>query len=141
MIILFYTPEEIAELLKIPVEYVLDSLQQKKMEGIKVGDLWRITPSQFDKFIKSNSSSRTSNRYSKLEQYLNGVNSKEISLDMKFDELETILEYKLPKSAFVYRAWWANDSTHSQGIAWMNAKWKVESVNFKSKVVRFVREV
>lgn len=139
--ILFLTPEEIAKLLKVPIEHVLNLLEQKKMGGIKVGDLWRVTTSQFEKFIKSNSTSKTINRYSKLEQYLSGINSKEVSIDMKFKEIESILAHKLPKSAFVHRAWWANDSTHSQGIAWMNAKWRVESVDFRNEIVRFVREV
>ncbi|WP_442852783.1 DUF7662 domain-containing protein [Bacillus sp. UNC438CL73TsuS30] len=35
-------------------------------------------------------------------------------LTLTFDELEGILENKLPQSAFVYDVWWRKDKTHSQ---------------------------
>ena len=33
---------------------------------------------------------------------------------MAFDEIETILGFELPKSAYIYREWWANPTSPQQ---------------------------
>lgn len=45
----------------------------------------------------------------------------------------------LPASARVYRAWWANDPTHVQACAWLDAGWQVTDVNLGAARVRFAR--
>jgi hypothetical protein len=57
---------------------------------------------------------------------------------MTFAEIEIIIADKLPDSARLYSAWWANDPTHVQATAWLNAGWKVDSVNKHQRSVTFV---
>ncbi len=47
----FYTPQEVAEILKVPRKTVYFWLQQGKLKGLKAGDLWRITQSALDEFL------------------------------------------------------------------------------------------
>jgi hypothetical protein len=56
-----------------------------------------------------------------------------------FDDVEAILGAALPKSAADYQAWWANDPTHSQAKAWLDAGWQTENLNLQRRVVEFVR--
>jgi len=72
------------------------------------------------------------NKYYRLEEYLR-KSQKEVEA-MSYEEIEKILGFKLPQSASVYRAWWANDKTHSQAHAWLNASWKVKEVNLRNSV-------
>ncbi|MBC7190232.1 GIY-YIG nuclease family protein [Candidatus Aerophobetes bacterium] len=78
--------------------------------------------------IYSTTGTRRTNmgKYSKLEQYLRESNRDVEILD--FNEIEKILGFTLPNSAYTYRAWWANDRTHTHANAWLNAGWKVDSV-------------
>ena len=48
---MFYTPEEIAEMMKVSPEVVILWIRTKKLGGIKVGNIWRIPGDQFEKFI------------------------------------------------------------------------------------------
>ena len=50
-----YTPEQVGELLQIDPETVRDWLRKGKMQGVKVGRVWRVTEEQLQKFIKENS--------------------------------------------------------------------------------------
>lgn len=43
----------------------------------------------------------------------------------------------LPASASKYRAWWANDRTHVQALAWLDAGREVASVDLAVRRVRF----
>lgn len=43
----------------------------------------------------------------------------------------------LPDSAYRYRAWWANDSTHTQADAWLAVGRRVELVDLHHRRVRF----
>jgi hypothetical protein len=45
----------------------------------------------------------------------------------------------LPRSAYLYRAWWSNeaDGRHDEANAWMNAGRLVEHVDLSSRTVRF----
>lgn len=57
-------------------------------------------------------------------------------LELSFAEIEEILGKKLPPSALVTRAWWANSQT-AQGRSWQEARWLVDDVDFKDKFVVF----
>lgn len=48
----FYTPQEIAKILKVPRKTVYFWLQQGKLKGVKAGNLWRISQSALDEFLK-----------------------------------------------------------------------------------------
>ena len=60
---------------------------------------------------------------------------------MKFAELESILGFSLPDSAYLYRPWWANQakSGHSQAMAWDAAGWKTARVDLEAETLRFER--
>lgn len=80
-------------------------------------------------------------KYTPLEQYLRELpaNRKEVTLG--FEQIEKILDAKLPSSAHKYRQWWENEKegNHVNARAWANASWKVDDVNFNKKWVKFVR--
>ncbi len=48
----FYTPQEIAAILKVPRKTVYTWLQKGKLQGVKAGDLWRIPKEALDAFLK-----------------------------------------------------------------------------------------
>lgn len=59
-----------------------------------------------------------------------------------FNEIETIIGFKLPGSAYNHRPWWANPSSindHPYAQSWLSAGWKVEKVNQNQEWVRFIR--
>lgn len=76
-------------------------------------------------------------KYSALLRKLEGSN--DVSLSFSFSELESILGFDLPPSARKYVQWWANDATHSQAHAWLEAGWQVDQVNLTSERVSFRR--
>ncbi len=57
-------------------------------------------------------------------------------LELGFDEVEEIIGKKLPASALITRAWWANSQT-IQGLSWQDARWLVDDVDFKNQAVIF----
>ena len=58
-----------------------------------------------------------------------------------FSEIERILARPLPKSAYTYQAWWANQEGrgHSQTTAWRDAGWKTANLDLSGKTVEFER--
>jgi hypothetical protein len=64
-------------------------------------------------------------KYSPLFTYLKNHDGNHVKLT--FDQIETIISDKLPKSASKYREFWSNGG-HSHAGAWMDANWKVEHV-------------
>ena len=80
---------------------------------------------------------KTPRRYAKLKEYF--LRKHERRIQLTFDQIEKIIERKLPDSA-TYRAFWANDAKHSQSKAWMEAGWRVKAVNFDENLVYFERK-
>lgn len=78
-------------------------------------------------------------KYAKLFQFLQLQAGGEI--EITFAELECILGFSLPDSAYLYRPWWANQqkSGHSQAMAWGLAGWKTAQVDLDAESLRFVR--
>ena len=56
-----------------------------------------------------------------------------------FTEIEAILGGGLRRSARRHTAWWANDRTHPQARAWMDAGWEKTGVNIGEETVEFHR--
>jgi hypothetical protein len=57
-----------------------------------------------------------------------------------FKDIEAIIQDDLPPSARQHRNWWANDSvSHAQSIQWLEAGWRVSSVNMSTEQVVFSR--
>ncbi len=59
---------------------------------------------------------------------------------MSFAEIERILGFKLPKSAYEHEAWWSNNATgHSHARAWLKFGWRTEAVDLAGRKVTFQR--
>ena len=54
-----------------------------------------------------------------------------------FDDVEGLLTFDLPKSARRNSAWWANDESHSQALAWIGAGWTTSDVDMESETITF----
>lgn len=80
-------------------------------------------------------------KYTPLENYLRDLPASEKEVTLSFDQIEGILNDKLPPSAYEYQQWWENEKegNHVNARAWANAGWKVESVDFNRKQARLVR--
>ena len=59
---------------------------------------------------------------------------------MSFTEIERVLGFKLPKSAYQHEAWWSNNATgHSHARAWLKFGWRTEAVDLAGRKVTFQR--
>ncbi|HXD46039.1 MAG TPA: hypothetical protein VN655_12980 [Pseudolabrys sp.] len=59
---------------------------------------------------------------------------------MSFAEIERVLGFKLPKSAYEHEAWWSNNATgHSHARAWLKFGWRTEAVDLSGRKVTFQR--
>ena len=58
-----------------------------------------------------------------------------------FSEVEEVLGFALPRSAYAYPAWWSNDATgHSHSRSWLEAGWKTKDVDLQNQQVTFVKQ-
>jgi len=82
------------------------------------------------------------NKYQGLFDYLIEIPNEKIHITLHFSEIENLIGTKLPNSAKKYRPWWANETegSHSQRLAWMDAGWLVDKVDFETESVTFRRE-
>lgn len=80
-------------------------------------------------------------KYTPFEHYLRRLPATTRDVTLTFDQVERIINDKLPPSAFTRSVWWANEKNSSkvECHSWMGAGWKVEHVDLHRKVVRFVR--
>jgi len=79
-------------------------------------------------------------KYIGLKRYLQ--NLKEPIIVLSYKDIEKIIGDTLPKSAYIYaEAWWANDRTHSQAIAWLDAGYETDYVTdtYKLEKITFVK--
>lgn len=76
-------------------------------------------------------------KYDALTDYLGVKNQQRLTLS--FREIEAVLGFSLPPSAYKYRAWWANGG-HTHADAWSNAGYCVDVVDFVNKTTSFVRD-
>src|SRR5690349_5284670 len=79
-------------------------------------------------------------RYEPLAQFLAAKKSN--SWDATFEEIERRLGAPLPRSAYKYPAWWANQSGpgHSQTRGWRSVGWRTRDLDLEGRRVRFERE-
>lgn len=77
-------------------------------------------------------------RYAPLVFRLSNV--QEDSITLGFEEIEATLSRRLPPTARRHRAWWANDRvSHTQSRLWLEAGWRVSSINITGESVTFSR--
>lgn len=75
-------------------------------------------------------------KYYPLENYLKKSQKQKETL--KYEEIEKILGFTLPKSGYKHRQWWENGGGHTQANSWLNAGWKVDVVDM-GEVVTFIK--
>jgi hypothetical protein len=77
-------------------------------------------------------------KYEALPQFLRSAHGSIKRLG--FAEIERVLGFKLPKSAYEHEAWWSNNATgHSHARAWMNAGWRTQDLDLAGRKVTFQR--
>lgn len=77
-------------------------------------------------------------KYESLPQFLASAHG--ATKRLSFAEIERILGFKLPKSAYEHEAWWSNNATgHSHARAWLQAGWRTEAVDLAERKVTFQR--
>jgi hypothetical protein len=77
-------------------------------------------------------------KYEALPQFLARV--EHATYRMSFGEMEKILGFKLPKSAYEHEAWWSNNETgHSHARAWLKSGWRTEAIDLAGRKVTFRR--
>jgi hypothetical protein len=80
-------------------------------------------------------------KYTPLENYLHDLPKSQREVTLRFEQIEQILNSKLPSSAYEDRRWWDHEKegNHVNARAWANAGWKIENVDFSRKRVNLVR--
>jgi len=80
-------------------------------------------------------------KYSPLEHYLRDLPDSQREITFDFEQIERILNNKLPSSAYEDRRWWDHEKegNHRNTRAWANAGWMVENVDVNKKRVSLVR--
>ena len=58
---------------------------------------------------------------------------------LNLSKIEEIIGYNLPSSAFHTQKWWMSSRSSVQGQAWLDAGWKVDSVDLGARIVTFKR--
>ncbi|MFB7157994.1 MULTISPECIES: hypothetical protein [unclassified Lysinibacillus] len=73
-------------------------------------------------------------KYLQLQQFLKSNGSECITLS--FGNIEMILGFKLPDSAYKYSAWWSNNiGSHTQAHSWVDAGYKTQSIQLGNQVI------
>jgi hypothetical protein len=79
-------------------------------------------------------------RYARLAIWLSKQPGRTKEVQLRFDDIESIIGGELPPSARQHRAWWANDTvSHVQSKEWLDAGWRVTYINLSEQRVTFVR--
>lgn len=80
-------------------------------------------------------------KYTPLEMYLRSLPDRQRDVSLGFEQIERILNGRLPSSAYEDQRWWLHETegNHVNRRAWANAGWRVESVDVQRKEVRLVR--
>ena len=79
-------------------------------------------------------------KYTPLENFLRDIPDHQNEATLTFEQIQRIINDKLPPSAYEYPAWWSNHrGSHVEADAWLNTGWHVDEVNFQEKWVRFIK--
>jgi len=80
-------------------------------------------------------------KYTPFENYLRDLAKSQSEVTLGFEQIEGILNDKLPSSAYEDQRWWNNEKegNHVNTRAWSNAGWRVESLDVNKKWVKLVR--
>jgi hypothetical protein len=80
-------------------------------------------------------------KYLPLENYLRSLPDSQREVSLGFQQIERILNAKLPSSAYEDRRWWDHETegNHINQRAWANAGWKIERLDVNQKRVQLIR--
>ena len=80
-------------------------------------------------------------KYTPFENYLRNLPDSQREVSLGFQQIERILNAKLPSSAYEDRRWWDHETegNHITKRAWSNAGWKIESVDVNQQRVKLIR--
>jgi len=80
-------------------------------------------------------------KYTPLENHFRDLPANREEVTLSFAQIEAILAFKLPPSAFEDQRWWQHEreGNHVNRRAWTNAGWKLARVDVAGKHVKFVR--
>jgi hypothetical protein len=80
-------------------------------------------------------------KYTPLENYLREILASQREVKLHFEEIERILNDKLPSSAYEDQRWWEHETegNHRNKRSWSIAGWKLASLDVNAKRVKFVR--
>ncbi len=80
-------------------------------------------------------------KYAPLEKYLRELPASQRDVTLAFEQIERILNSKLPSSAYEDRRWWDHETeaNHVTPRAWSSAGWKIESLDVNKRRVKLVR--
>ena len=80
-------------------------------------------------------------KYTPLENYLRGLPDSQREVSLGFQQIERILNAKLPSSAYEDRRWWDHETegNHINKRAWAYAGWKIQSLDVNQKRVKLIR--
>lgn len=80
-------------------------------------------------------------KYTPLETYLRSLPGGRKDITLSFAEIEDILKFRLPDSAYEDDRWWRHETegNHVNKRAWANAGWRVDSLDVNRKWVTFLR--
>ncbi|MCB0119710.1 MAG: hypothetical protein KDD72_11825 [Anaerolineales bacterium] len=80
-------------------------------------------------------------KYTPLEDYLRALPKSKKEVKLSFEQIEGILKFKLPSSAYEDERWWLREKegNHVNLRAWANAGWRVEVVDVNKGWVKLVR--
>lgn len=73
-----------------------------------------------------------------LTAYLEKYRKDEIKLS--FSDVERILGFQLPDSAYLHQPYWSNSESHPIASAWLNAGYLSQHVDMKGQTVEFVKK-
>lgn len=78
-------------------------------------------------------------KYEPLKRHLEGM-FQHGEVRLGFAEIERILDFSLPRSAYRHQAWWSNTRAgHSHAAAWLDAGWKTAALDLAGRQVSFVK--
>jgi len=80
-------------------------------------------------------------KYVLLEYYLLTLPKHKREVTLSFEQIEGILKFKLPASAYEDERWWLREKegNHVNARAWTKAGWKIQQVDVGRRGVRMVR--
>jgi hypothetical protein len=77
-------------------------------------------------------------KYEPLPQFLSSKHG--ATHRLSFEQIERVLGFKLPNSAYEHEAWWSNNATgHSHSRAWLSAGWRTRDLDLSGRKVTFQR--